>query len=205
MKNKQNELLYKRRYRKENHEYILKYAKEYSKRPDVAMRKKAYMKDYRLKNKDKLIEYNKRHGSIYYKKNKKEVLEKQKNYYQKNKTKKIKYQVEYNRNYRKNKYKTDPEYNIRCRLRSLFHKALDKYSSGKEMSSNKYGIDYDKIIEKLKPFPEKISLYHIDHIIPLCSFDLTKLKEIKKAFAPENHQWLLAENNLKKGGRYDKT
>ena len=26
-------------------------------------------------------------------------------------------------------------------------------------------------------------------------------EEIKKAFAPENHQWLLAKENLKKGGK----
>lgn len=26
--------------------------------------------------------------------------------------------------------------------------------------------------------------------------------QVKQAFAPENHQWLLAEENLKKGGKY---
>ena len=39
---------------------------------------------------------------------------------------------------------------------------------------------------------------HIDHIKPLCSFDLTNLEEVKKAFAPENHRWLLAKDNLAK-------
>jgi hypothetical protein len=27
--------------------------------------------------------------------------------------------------------------------------------------------------------------------------------EVKKAFAPENHQWLLAFDNKYKGGRYE--
>jgi hypothetical protein len=27
--------------------------------------------------------------------------------------------------------------------------------------------------------------------------------EVKKAFAPENHQWLLAFDNKSKGGRYE--
>ena len=66
------------------------------------------------------------------------------------------------------------------------------------MKSKKYGIDYKAIIEHLKPFPKDISIYHIDHIKPLCSFDLTSPKEVKKAFAPENHQWLLARDNLMK-------
>ena len=72
------------------------------------------------------------------------------------------------------------------------------------MSSKKYGIDYKEIIEHLKPFPEDLSKYHIDHIIPLCSFrfinedDSINFEEIKKAFAPENHQWLLKEENLRK-------
>ncbi len=67
------------------------------------------------------------------------------------------------------------------------------------MSSKEYGVDYKAIIRHLKPFPEHISNFHIDHIKPLCSFDLTNPSEVKKAFSPENHQWLLAEDNLKKG------
>ena len=82
------------------------------------------------------------------------------------------------------------------------YRALKKYSTtGKIHSSNKYGINYSKIILYLSPFPKDISKYHIDHKIPLCSFNLENPEEIKKAFAPENHQWLLAEENLKKGGR----
>jgi hypothetical protein len=30
------------------------------------------------------------------------------------------------------------------------------------------------------------------------NFDLTNLEEVKKAFAPENHQWLTKEENSKK-------
>jgi len=69
------------------------------------------------------------------------------------------------------------------------------------MKSKDYGIDYEKIIEHLKPFPKDLSKYHIDHIKPLCKFDLTKKEEVKKAFAPENHQWLLVTDNLKKSSK----
>lgn len=72
------------------------------------------------------------------------------------------------------------------------------------MSSKRYGINYQKIIEHLKPFPEDLSKYHIDHIRPLCSFQFinldgsTNLDEVKKAFSPENHQWLTVQENLRK-------
>jgi len=40
--------------------------------------------------------------------------------------------------------------------------------------------------------------YVIDHIRPLCSFDLTDPEQVKIAFSPENHRWLLAEENARK-------
>ncbi|GAI09868.1 unnamed protein product [marine sediment metagenome] len=79
--------------------------------------------------------------------------------------------------------------------------------TGKVMTLKTYGIDYKEIINHLQPFPKDISKYHIDHKKPLCSFQFinkdgsTNLEEIKKAFAPENHQWLTIQENLRKGGR----
>lgn len=105
--------------------------------------------------------------------------------------------------YDKKRRMDDKNYNISRRLRNLLTNALIKYSmSGKAGESVKYGISYKKIIEHLKPFPEDISKYHIDHIKPLCSFNLEDKEQIKKAFAPENHRWLLAKDNLKKA-KYD--
>lgn len=99
----------------------------------------------------------------------------------------------------------DKNFLIIKRLRRLVVKSFEtSISGGKTQSSKKYGIDYKAIIEHLKPFPENIKLYHIDHILPLCSFKFINsdgsidFEEIKKAFAPQNHQWLLAEENLKK-------
>ncbi len=104
----------------------------------------------------------------------------------------------------RDKMKMDSEYRARCLLRGRFLKAVKHYTkTGKIRKSKDYGIDYDKIINHLKPFPADTSLYHIDHIKPLRSFNLEDPDEIKKAFAPENHQWLLAEENLKKGGKLE--
>lgn len=104
-----------------------------------------------------------------------------------------------NRNALIKKYRNDKSHAIAVRLRRLVNYSLNEYSiSGKIQSSKKYCIDYRAIIEHLKPFPKDLSKYHIDHIKPLCSFNLEDKEEVKKAFAPENHQWLLAEDNRKK-------
>ena len=98
--------------------------------------------------------------------------------------------------------KTDKQYAISDRLRRSLHHALTKYSKmGKIMSSKKYGIDWSEVIESLKPFPENLRDFEIDHIIPLHTFDLTKIEEVARAFAPSNLHWLLKEENRKKGGK----
>lgn len=98
--------------------------------------------------------------------------------------------------------KTDKRYAIEDRLRRSLNHALRKYSKiGKIMSSKKYGIDWKKIIKSLKPFPENLKDFEIDHIIPLHTFDLTNPEEVKRAFAPENLQWLTREENRTKSGK----
>jgi len=98
--------------------------------------------------------------------------------------------------------KTDLEFAIRDRLRHSLRHALAKYSkTGKIMSSKKYGIDWEKVIEGLKPFPNNIKNFEVDHITPLHTFNLTNPKKVKKAFDPSNLQWLTIEENRKKSGK----
>lgn len=99
-------------------------------------------------------------------------------------------------------YKKNGKFAVGMRLRCLFKRALEYYSqTGKMWKSEKYGIDYKVIIEHLNPFPENIKEYHIDHIIPLSLFDLNNKEQIKRAFSPENHQWLTIKENLEKGNK----
>ena len=107
-------------------------------------------------------------------------------------------------NYIKRRMNTDIEFRIANRLRNYLRKVLYNYTqTGKIRKSREYGIDYKAIIQYLKPFPEDFSNYEIDHIKPLCSFDLTNTDEIKQAFAPENHQWLTIKENRSKGGKWN--
>ena len=150
-------------------------------------------KKYYLKNKEKINAYRKE----YYLKNKEKEKIIQNKYYKKN----LNHINHYLKKYHVERRKKDPNFNLKHRLRSRLNIVLKKFGNGKIFPSSKYGINYKKIINHLKPFPKEISKYHVDHIIPLCTFDLTDPKQILKAFAPENHQWLLAEQNLSKGGK----
>ena len=128
----------------------------------------------------------------------------------------IKYRQENNtkiNSYLFKKRKEDLNFAISGRLRNCLHKALKRYTkTGKILKSGKYGIDYKKIIKHLTPFPsdllENPSKWHIDHSRPLCSFTFvnpdgsTNLEEVKKAFAPQNLQWLTVSENCSKGGRW---
>jgi hypothetical protein len=186
------------------------YMKLYAQRKEVKIRRKEYMKNYHKTyeetNKDKI---SKRKKEQY--KNNKEQMDKKHNEWKKNnKDKWNKYKIEY---YNKNKDKIiaygyrwekdmkikSIEFRIMKSLRDRLKEAFRKYSKfGKIMTSREYGIDYKLIIEHLKPFPKDRNLYHIDHIKPLCSFDLTNPEEVKKAMAPDNFRWLLAKDNLHK-------
>lgn len=129
--------------------------------------------------------------------------------YLRNKEKSEEEKKETKRKWEKNKMINDKEFKIINLLRHRVRASFRAYTkNGKVMKSIKYGIDYQSIIEYLKPFPKNIKNYHIDHIRPLVNFNFinedgsTDLEEVKKAFAPENHQWLTAHENLVKWGKY---
>ena len=164
-----------------------KFLREYRSRPEEKARSKEYMKEYYQNNKIHLINY----GKKYNKENKEKISTKMKEYSQKLESK-------FKRNKRqKYRWKKDFNYNLSKRLRVFIWSALKSYSiTGKIKPSCEYGIDYKAIIEHLKPFPKEIKNYHVDHIIPLSMWDFNNPQHIKKAFSPENHQWLTANQNL---------
>ena len=100
------------------------------------------------------------------------------------------------------KRETDLGFVIPDRIRRSLNHALSRYSKNEKiMSRDKYGINLKEIIEHLKPFPENLKNFEIDHIIPLHTFNLTNPEEVKRAFAPSNLQWLTREENGKKSGK----
>ncbi len=149
-------------------------------------------------NLEEVKEYKKK----YYQKNKKEILQKNRGWKKKNKNHCKEYEKtrksteEYrkrNREWTRHKKIVDKKFVLAKRLRDSLGGALEHYTkTGKIYSSIKYGINYQLIIEHLKPFPKDLINYEIHHIKPLHTFNFinkdgsTNLKEVKKAFAPKN-------------------
>ena len=102
-------------------------------------------------------------------------------------------------NYMKAQRANNTQLAIGVNLRHLVWQAFKRYTTtGKIMVSSKYGIDYKAIIEHLGPHPNTRGIegkFHIDHIIPVSAFDINDLEQVKIAFAPSNHRWLLAHEN----------
>ena len=109
--------------------------------------------------------------------------------------------------YVKRKYAEDPQFRMACCLRARFHKkvTVDNRSLGTFDLIGTSPAQCYRYIESL--FTEGMTwdnygLWHIDHIKPLCCFDLSQVEEQKKAFHYTNLQPLWAKDNLSKGTSY---
>jgi len=180
---------------KENKNKIKEYSKKYEKKLEVKAKRKKYRQIPKVKFKMKEI------SKKWYKKNRK----KRREYFQRPeiKTKQSEYQKnnrdKINAHYRQRK-KNDKNYSIKERVRLSFLRSLKKYSiTGKIMSTSKY-LNMEAIIKKLTPFPD-LSLYEVDHIIPLKIFNHNNYEQVRKAWLPSNLQWLPKEINRWKSDR----
>jgi len=175
--------------------------------------KKEYYRNYYKNNKQKYASYIKKYQNS--PKGTKKIKEWKENNFEKRK--------EWLRNYEREKRKKDPTINIKklflVRLRRTVKKYLETgkiqdiriHPIIKNFDKNKLteygriligfeGIDYEKIIKHLEPFPKDfLKNYQIDHIIPLNNFNFNKAEDIKKCFKPENHQILTIKQNQSKG------
>ena len=158
--------------------------------------------DPKLRRKVYIKIYNKKHGKVWRQNNKNKRKIKNKNWYQKNKNK--------IRIYRNNKIKTDIQYKLSENLRHRLRNAIQ--SNQKVGSAVK---DLGCTIDELKTYLEskfKPSMtwdnygyygWHIDHIKPLASFDLTDRKQFLEACHYTNLQPLWANENLSKGKKVE--
>ena len=99
---------------------------------------------------------------------------------------------------------TEPQYVVARRLRCrLWHALKRRYGDGKR-SNCSLGVDWNAVVDYLGEPPDGWANregWHIDHIRPLASFDLTDPEQVRAACAPENHQWLPAAENIAKGAK----
>ena len=134
-------------------------------------------------------------------------------YYQKNKEDRQKWQTEYRKeNWDKiKKYRKLPEIHL-VRMQSKYVSSRIKKAGGtKSQSSGKYlGCTTKELMVHLeKQFQPGMSWdnhgfrgWHIDHIRPCNSFDLTDEEQVRKCFHYTNLQPLWAEENMRKSNKW---
>lgn len=88
--------------------------------------------------------------------------------------------------------RSDPYYRLVQRIRSRIRMALKRGT----FTSRDGLFNYYLIANQVGQPPG--AGYHLDHIKPLAAFNLSDPEQVRAAFAPENHQWLLATDNLHK-------
>ena len=157
---------------------------------------KEYKENHYLKNK---VEIQKKQ-KIYRIEHHLEILEQKREHYRNNKEELIQQQGEYHIRRRK----TDINFKILCNLRKRIWNVL-RNNSKSEHTITMLGCS----IEQLRGYLEKqfttgmnwnnYGKWHVDHIKPCASFDLSKSEEQRKCFNWKNLQPLWAEENLRKG------
>ena len=195
---------FKKRYFLKRKEILFKQKERYKKLKKLGLLKK-YDPEYYKKNKEKALEnqrkyrstekgkikdlkYRKKRGSkisaIYFQKNKKRILEK-------------KYL----------RLKTDPNFKLKHVLGVRIRKVLKGIIKKSKSTQTLVGCTIEELwlhLEKqFKPgmTRENHGKWHVDHIIPCSSFDLTKPEEQRKCFHYTNLQPLWASENLAKGSK----
>ena len=141
------------------------------------------LKEYKNKNHDMIYNYNKEYYSDH-----KDIINK-------------------NRSLNNQKRRLlDLNFKITSNLRTRLSKAL----TGKNKSLNTMellGCDIEYLIKYIEDlFLESMSWdnygkWHIDHILPCASFDLTNIEQQKICFNYKNLQPLWAEDNIRKGAK----
>ncbi len=109
----------------------------------------------------------------------------------------------------KRRYHNDPADWMRQVLRARIRNALNAARIGKVVSAIKgIGCSFQYLVSyiesKFQPgmtWENRGTAWHIDHIRPLASFDLTKVEDVLTANHYTNLQPLWAVDNLKKGSK----
>ena len=147
-----------------------------------------------------------------YYKNREHNLAKQREWHSKNRIKRTQQLREYSyaNRHKRNKYlkrkkREDIQFHIRKNIRDRMRAAMNGRSKSKH-TMELLGCSIEELkIYLEKQFTEGMSWenygkkgWHIDHILPCASFDLTDQKQQKKCFHYTNLQPLWAEDNYKK-------
>jgi len=197
------------KYRKINADKLNTLAKDYYIKNSLG--RLEYGKKYYIENKEDKLKYQNKYGKVnserisnyskgYRKENEDKIRKDKKKYFEKNRI------IIYAK--RKQRLQVDLNFKLAANLRSRISMAV---SSKAGLKSGSAVQDLGCSIEEFKIYIQKLfqenmawenyGEWHLDHIFPLASFDLTDREQFLVACNYVNYQPLWAIDNLKKGAR----
>lgn len=215
IKNRAKRVKATKKWREENKDHVGAYAKEYKQRDYVKEKGRRYMNESRRKSgipvmpamseEEKKMSINERKKYRYQRDEteRTKAIKRAKKYQLKNKEKVSKYKTEWTRN----KMRTDIHYRLKQKLSKRIWDALN----GICKSTTTEELIGCTIVELMAHFElqftegmswENYGKWHVDHIRPCASFDLSKESEQRECFNYTNLQPLWAFDNMSKGARY---
>lgn len=180
-------------------------------------------KERRKESKKIWRENNKEYSREYYYKNQEYYKQCSKDYYKKNREVKLQYSKDYSKNnresinrYIKNKSDKDINFKLNRRIRATINTEINRNRNkntksyktlellGCSISEARSYLE-SKFLEGMSWDNHGLKGWHIDHIKPLASFDLTDPEQQKQAFHYTNLQPLWWQENLQKGSKWQNT
>ena len=189
-----------RNYRKRNLEAIKLGQKKYSE--DNAEHIREQRRSYRESNKETIKDYKKR----YREKNSEKIKDKKKKYYRENSVKIL----QHNKKYKTDRLKNDPIYKMVQILRTRMYQTLKSLGTKKSSKTlDLLGATKEEVWKHLESqFKDGMTRenhglrgWHIDHIKPMCSFDLSDSEQLKECCHYTNLQPLWWWENLSKSDK----
>jgi hypothetical protein len=179
--------------------------------------RKKYNEDYYKNNGGR------QYSRDYYHKNQEHRRQYSRDYYKKNREARLQYSKDYSKNnrkaineYIKNKSDKDINFKLNRRIRATINTEINRNRNkntksyktlellGCSISEARSYLE-SKFLEGMSWDNHGLKGWHIDHIKPLASFDLTDPEQQKQAFHYTNLQPLWWRENLQKGSRWQNT